>query len=68
MSIIHETLEVILAKHGKNQTNLCSSSARQIVSQEIIDSCLGRSKTLLLQEIYELRNQIQDLQNSKVEG
>ncbi len=61
MTNIHEEIEQILLKYGEAQTNLLSDSARKMIAEEICRRALSRSKTMLLDEIKDLRTEVESI-------
>ena len=55
MSSIHKKIEKILEDFADQQVNLGSASARKMVSDRIVSECLSKGKTLLLDEVRDLK-------------
>lgn len=58
MTNVHESIEEILQRYGKAQTNLASEAAQKMITNEICNCVLSTSKTDLLDEIKALRAEL----------
>tara|TARA_Y100001958_G_C21025218_1_gene400263 strand:- start:476 stop:661 length:186 start_codon:yes stop_codon:yes gene_type:complete len=58
MSKVHEKIEKILEDFANQEVNLSSAAARKIVSQRIVSECLSKSKSIMLEEIDQLKPQL----------
>ncbi len=61
MTNIHEEIEKILSKYGEAQINLTSEAAQKMIANEICKSVLSRSKTILLNEVKCLREEVKEI-------
>lgn len=58
MSKVHEKIEKILEDFANQEVNLSSAAARKIVSERIVSECLSKSKSIMLEEIDQLKPQL----------
>jgi hypothetical protein len=58
MTNVHEAIEEILKRYGKAQTNLSSEAAQKMITNEICNCVLSKTKTDLLDEIKALRDKL----------
>ena len=56
MSSIHKKIEQILEEFADQEVNLSSDAARKIVANRIVSECLSKGKTMLLDEIKDLKS------------
>ena len=47
---MRQTIEGILKEYSESEANLSSASARKIIADTIIEKCLSKGKTLLINE------------------
>ena len=60
MSRLHETIDNILKDFAKMEVNLSSEAARKMIADRLINECLSKGKTFLLEEVKSLRLRVRE--------
>ena len=66
MSRLHEMIDNILKDFAKMEVNLSSEAARKMIADRLINECLSKGKTFLLEEVKSLRQRLREIEGTQI--